>query len=51
MPIRLSAPYAIRYDDLFISFALNNLSAGNIVLGGGNHSSKKMKLRVVYSKL
>lgn len=51
MPIRLSAPYAVRYDDLFISFALNNLSAGNIVLGGGNHSSKKMKLRLVYSKL
>jgi len=51
MPFRLSAPYSIRYDDLFISFALNNLSAGNIVLGGGNHSTKKMKLRVVYSKL
>ena len=51
MPFRLSAPYAVRYDDLFITFALNNLGTGNVVLGGGNHSSKKMKLRVVYSKL
>lgn len=51
MPFRLSAPYAVRYNDLFITFALNNLSTGNVVLGGGNHSSKKMKLRVIYSKL
>ena len=51
MPLRLSAPYAVRYDNLLITFALNNLGTGNVVLGGGNHSSKKMKLRVVYSKL
>ncbi len=50
-PIRLSAPYSVKYDDLYISFALNNLCAGNVVLGGGNNSSKKMKLRLVYSKL
>lgn len=49
--IRLTAPYSLRYEDLYITFALNNLSRGNIVLGGGNHSSKKMKFRVVYSKL
>ena len=51
MPFRLTAPYAVKYNDLYISFALNNLSTGNVVLGGGNHSSKKMKLRLVYSKL
>jgi hypothetical protein len=51
MPLRLSAPYSVRYDDLYITFALNNLSTGNVVLGGGNNSSKKMKLRLVYSKL
>ena len=49
--LRLTAPYSLRYEDLFITFALNNLARGNVVLGGGNHSSKKMKFRVVYSKL
>jgi len=49
--LRLFAPYSIRYEDLFITFALNNLCRGNVVLGGGNHSSRKMKFRVVYSKL
>ena len=51
MPFRLSAPYSVRYDDLYITFALNNLCTGNVVLGGGNNASKKMKLRLVYSKL
>lgn len=49
--LRLTAPYSLRYEDLFITFALNNLCRGNVVLGGGNHASKKMKFRVVYSKL
>lgn len=49
--LRLFAPYSIRYEDLYITFALNNLCRGNVVLGGGNHSAKKMKFRVVYSKL
>lgn len=49
--LRLTAPYSIRYEDLFITFALNNLCRGNVVLGGGNHSNRKMKFRVVYSKL
>jgi len=49
--LRLTAPYSLRYEDLFITFALNNLCKGDVVLGGGNHSSKKMKFRVVYSKL
>ena len=51
MPIRLSAPYTVRYDELYVTFALNNLCTGNVVLGGGNNTSKKMKLRLVYSKL
>ncbi|MEN9952910.1 MAG: hypothetical protein RLZZ520_1178 [Bacteroidota bacterium] len=49
--LRLYAPYAVRYEDLLITFALNNLARGNVVLGGGSHSSKKMKFRVIYSKL
>jgi hypothetical protein len=49
--LRLFAPFSIRYEDLFITFALNNLCRGNIVLGGGNHATRKMKFRVVYSKL
>jgi len=51
MPFKLSAPYSVRYDNLYITFALNNLCTGNVVLGGGNNASKKMKLRLVYSKL
>jgi hypothetical protein len=49
--LRLHAPYAVRYEDLLITFALNNLARGNVVLGGGSHSTKKMKFRVIYSKL
>ena len=49
--LKLYAPYALRYEDLLIAFALNNLARGNVVLGGGNHSIKKMKFRVIYSKL
>jgi hypothetical protein len=49
--LKLYAPYAVRYEDLLITFALNNLSRGNVVLGGGSHSTKKMKFRVIYSKL
>lgn len=49
--LKLYAPYAVRYEDLLITFALNNLARGNVVLGGGSHSTKKMKFRVIYSKL
>ena len=52
-PIKLSVPYFVVYPDFFMYFAVNPLATGNIVLGGGNHSNpaKKMKLRIVYSKL
>ena len=49
--LKLYAPYSVRYENLLIAFALNNLARGNVVLGGGNHSNKKMKFRVIYSKL
>ncbi len=50
-PIRLFAPFNVRYEDLFISFALNNLARGNVVLGGGSHPTKRLKFRIIYSKL
>ena len=52
-PLRLSVPYFVVYPDFFMYFSVNPLATGNIVLGGGNHSNpaKKMKLRIVYSKL
>ena len=52
-PIRLSAPYFVAYNHIFTFFSLNPIGGGHIVLGGGNHSNptKKMKLRIVYSKL
>jgi len=49
--LKLFAPYAVRYENLLITFALNNLARGNVVLGGGSHTMKKMKFRVIYSKL
>lgn len=49
--LKLFAPYALRYEELLITFALNNLARGNVVVGGGTHSTKKMKFRVIYSKL
>ncbi len=52
-PIRLSVPYFVVYPDFLMYFSVNPLGMGNVVLGGGNHSNpaKKMKLRIVYSKL
>ncbi len=50
-PLRLSAPFSVVYSNLQIGFGLNPLGNGQVVLGGGNHSSRKMKLRIVYSKL
>lgn len=52
-PIRLSAPYFVAYSHIFTFFSLNPIGAGHVVLGGGNYSNptKKMKLRIVYSKL
>lgn len=50
-PLRLSAPYKKTYSDYQITFSLNDLAGGEVVLGGTNHSSKKVKLRLVYTKL
>ncbi len=50
-PLRLAAPYKKTYTDYQITFALNDLAGGAVVLGGTNHSSKKLKLRLVYTKL
>lgn len=51
LQLKLFAPFSLRYEDLFITFALNNLSRGNVVIGGGNHATDRIKLRVIYSKL
>ena len=49
--LRLSAPYKRTYSDYAITFSLNDLAGGSVVLGGSKHSSKKLKLRLVYTKL
>lgn len=49
--LKLFAPFILRYEDLFITFTLNNLIRGNVVLGGGNHATDRIKLRIIYSKL
>ena len=50
-PIYLYAPYTVAYTDLRLGFGVNNLAKGRVKLGGGTHSSQKMKLRIIYSKI
>ena len=50
-PIYLYAPYTVTYPELRIGFGVNNLTRGRVKLGGGTHSSQKMKLRIIYSKI
>jgi hypothetical protein len=50
-PLYLYAPYTVSYPDLRLFFGVNRLSQGRVKLGGGTHSSQKMKLRIIYSKI
>ncbi len=50
-PIYLYSPFVARYPDLFIAFGVNNLANGRVKLGGGSNATRKMKLRLVYSKI
>lgn len=50
-PIYLSAPFAIRYNDLFLYDQLNPLASGRVKLGGGSKTGQKMVMRIIYSKL
>lgn len=43
--LRLFAPYAV------LGIAYNPLGAERVVLGGGTHSTARMKVRMIYSKL
>ncbi|MBM3444735.1 MAG: DUF4270 domain-containing protein [Bacteroidetes bacterium] len=51
LTLKLHAPHNVQYNDLLVNFVLNGLGRGHVVLGGGNHAQKRMKVRVVYSKL
>jgi hypothetical protein len=50
-PIYLYAPYNASYTNLLIGFNANKLAQGRVRLGGGSHSTKRMRLRIVYTKL
>jgi hypothetical protein len=47
----LYAPYTVYYAESRIGFAVDRIAQGRIRLGGGTHSSQKMKLRIIYSKI
>ena len=47
----LYAPYQVLYSSLGLNFNVNPLAYGRVRLGGGNHSSKRMRLRLVYTKI
>jgi len=57
--LRLSAPFTVtdlyRYDgvnDLSQLFTVNSqIAAGRVRLGGGNHPTQRMRLRIIYSNL
>ena len=50
-PIYLYAPFTASYTNLLIGFNANRLAQGRVRLGGGSHSSKKMRLRIVYTRI
>lgn len=59
--LRLSAPYSVRSeygtpplvsDQTLVLFPnLNGIVKGRVRVGGGNHSTQKMRLRLIYSKI
>ena len=50
-PLYLYAPFNTSYPNFLIGFSVNRLANGRVRLGGGTHSSKRMRLRLVYTKL
>jgi hypothetical protein len=50
-PLYLYAPFNASYTNLLIGFNANRLAQGRVRLGGGSHSTKRMRLRIVYTKL
>lgn len=47
----LYAPYTVIYPDLRIFFGVTPVARGRVRLGGGNHSSQRMKLRIIYTTI
>jgi hypothetical protein len=50
-PLYLYSPYTVAYTELRLGFGVNRVALGRVKLGGGIHSSQKMKLRIIYSKI
>jgi hypothetical protein len=50
-PLYLYAPYNASYTNLLIGLNANRLAQGRVRLGGGSHSTKRMRLRIVYTKI
>jgi hypothetical protein len=51
LPLTIYAPYLVSYSNLNLAFGVNRLAAGRVRLGGGNHSKRPMRLRLVYTKI
>lgn len=49
--IYLYAPSVVTYPILRTSFSVTPLARGRVKLGGGTHSSQKMTLKIVYSRI
>ena len=49
--LTLYSRYQVFYSSLGLNFNVNPLAYGRIRLGGGNHSTKRMRLRIVYTKI
>lgn len=47
----LYAPYQVSYPTISLNFNVNPIAYGRVRLGGGTHSTKRMRLRLVYTKI
>lgn len=51
LPLTLYAPYLVSYPNLNLAFGVNRLATGRVRVGGGNHSRRPMRLRIVYTRI
>ena len=51
LPVTLYAPYLVTYPNLNLVFGVNPLATGRVRVGGGSHSQRPMRLRIVYTRI
>lgn len=49
--LSLYAPYQVSYSTIGLNFGVNPLAYGRVRVGGGTHATRRMRLRIVYTKI